>query len=225
MSYAGLPRTTTDFLAGLEANNSRDWFEAHRAEYERDWLGAGLDLVTALSAPCAALTPPLLAVPKLNASLRRIHRDVRFSRDKRPYEPRLHLILSSGPDFNKVPGVHLVISAKGFGFGAGHYGFAPAQLDAYRRRVSNPDGRAEFLAVLARAETTGARLDPPDLTRVPKGFEAADWDLLIRRKSLILRTGADRGLPEWLFTPDAPTRLMQTVAALNPLTHWITQFL
>ena len=82
MSYAGLPRETIRFLAGLSAENNREWFESHRADYESAWLNAGLDMIAALSGPVSALG--LTAVPKLNASLRRIYRDTRFSRDKRP---------------------------------------------------------------------------------------------------------------------------------------------
>ncbi|MBH1974239.1 MAG: DUF2461 family protein [Rhodobacteraceae bacterium] len=107
MSYAGLPRETTRFLAGLAAENNRDWFESHRAEYQAFWLNAGLDLIAALSGPVSELG--LTAVPKLNASLRRIHRDTRFSRDKRPYDPALHMIFSVGTAFNKEPGVHIVL--------------------------------------------------------------------------------------------------------------------
>ena len=221
MSYAGLPKTTVEFLAGLEANNDRDWFEAHRTEYDRDWLGAGLDLIAALSAPCAGLSPPLLAVPKLNASLRRIHRDVRFSKDKRPYEPRLHLILSSGPVFNKQPGVHIVISPKGLGYGAEFYGFAPATLDAYRRKVCNPTERALLQDLLDQAAAVGAHLLPPDLTRVPKGFDPAPWDHLIRRKSLIVRTGPDLPHPDYLFGLGAVEGLMAVVRALAPLCNWL----
>ena len=165
MPYPGLPRETLTFLAGLENDNSRDWFKNNCPAYDRYWTAAGLDLIAALSAPCAALTPSLLAVPKLNASLRRIHRDVRFSKDKRPYDPRLHIILSTAPAFNKAPGVHLVISPKGLGFGAGFYGFEPASLDEFRHNVASPQGRAVFETLLAKAAAVGAVLQDPDLTK------------------------------------------------------------
>lgn len=223
--YQGLPRATPDYLAALAAHNDRDWFEARRDRYAQDWLAAGLDLAAALSGPCAGLTPPLLAVPKLNASLRRIHRDVRFSPDKRPYDPRLHLILSTGPAFNKVPGVHIVIGADGLGYGAGHYGFTPPMLERFRHRLCEPGARAGLEALLAQAAQVGCLLDPPDLTRVPRGFDAApDWDHLIRRKCVILRTPAPLPLPAWLFTPDCVDGLMRIVRALNPLAHWLTEF-
>lgn len=216
MGYEGLPQETVRFLAGLEANNTRDWFEAHRADYERFWLAAGLDLAAALSKGAARLG--LMAVPKLNASLRRIHRDVRFSSDKRPYHARLHLILSTGPAFNKVPGVHLVIGGTGWGYGAGHYGFTPAALDRWRSTVSDPEGRAEVMGWLAAAEAAGCPLDPPDLARVPKGWTGgAGWDHLLRRKMVIARTQADVPLPDWLFAPGAVDRLVALVAELAPL--------
>jgi len=224
MSYAGVPRGMVSYLAALEQHNNRDWFEAHRAEYEVHWLGAGLDLVAALSGPCAALKPALMAVPKLNASLRRINRDVRFAKDKRPYDPRLHLILSTGPLFNKVPGVHLVIDAAGIGYGAGHYGFAPDGLDRYRRTLADPGERAGFEALLAQAAGVGAVLDPPELARVPKGFAAAGWDGLIRRKSVIVRTPVHLAHPDWLFGRDAIPHLMAIVAALNPVAQYLCRF-
>jgi uncharacterized protein (TIGR02453 family) len=226
MSYDGLPRQTLAFLQGLEAENSRDWFEAHRGEYESFWLKAGLDLVAALAGPAAALRPPLLAVPKLNASLRRIFRDVRFSADKRPYEPRLHLILSTGSAFNKEPGVHLVIGARTLGYGAGHYGFTPAGLDAFRQEMSDAAARAAFLGRVAEAETVGCGWDAPDLARVPRGYAAApDWDHLLRRKHVVVRTLTDIPHPDWLFTPEAPAELARILAALNPLAQDLRRFL
>ena len=225
MDYAGFPRAALGFLADLEANNDRGWFEAQRAVYDKLWLGAGLDLIAALSAPCSQLRPPLLAVPKLNASLRRIHRDVRFSRDKRPYDARLHIILSTGPAFNRAPGVHLVIGPASFGFGAGAYGLGPDQLDRYRRFVSTSEGRQEFEALLAAAASVGADLDPPELARPPKGYDTAEWDGMIRRKSVIVRAPKDQAHPVWLFGPDAVEGLMTLVRALNPLTHWLQRIL
>ncbi|MEO8242140.1 MAG: DUF2461 domain-containing protein [bacterium] len=219
MGYAGLPRGTVGFLAGLDAENDRGWFEAHRAEYERDFLGGGLDLVAALSGPCAELG--LLAVPKTNGSLRRIFRDVRFSKDKRPYEPRLHIILSTRQAFNKVSGVHLVISGQGIGYGAGWYGLEPAALEGYRQRILDPVQRDAFKALLSQAATVGARLDAPDLARVPKGYEPAPWDSLLRRKSVIVRTEPVAPHPDWLFGPDAVSGWMAIVGALAPLARWL----
>lgn len=219
MEYAGLPRETFAFLRGLEAHNDKGWFDAHRGDYERFWLAPGLDLVAALSGEAAGMG--LLAVPKLGASLRRIHRDVRFSKDKSPYQPWLHLILSTGPAFNKVPGMHLVLTPRGLGYGAGQYGLEPAALEAMRGRICDAGERARLLAAIGAAEAVGSRLDPPELARVPKGYQAAEWDHLLRRKSLILRSVEDIPPPEWLFTGEAVAGLAGIVRAHLPLLEWL----
>lgn len=222
MSYPGLQHETLDYLRDLAAHNDRDWFEAHRDRYERLWQTAGLNLIAALGPFCAAMQPRLLAVPKLNHSLRRIHRDTRFSKDKTPYQPWLHLILSTGPAFNKVPGMHLVLSPEGLGYGAGHYGLEPEALDHMRKRICDPVDRNRLLKAIEAANGVGSTLDPPDLARVPKGYAAdADWDHLLRRKGMIVRTQVNRPAPDWLFTSEAPERLAEITRAHLPLLQWL----
>ncbi|MBL9052706.1 MAG: DUF2461 domain-containing protein [Tabrizicola sp.] len=223
MGYTGLPRQTFGFLGDLQANNTRAWFESHRAEYETYWLTAGLDLIGALAPLCEVMSPRLLAVPKLNQSLRRIHRDTRFSKDKSPYQPWLHLILSTGPEFNRVPGMHIVLTPEGLGYGAGHYGLEPAALERMRARFCNAAERAALVSALESAEAVQSTLDAPDLARVPKGYAAEpDWNHLLRRKSLIVRTQTDLPPPDWLFTPEAPERLAAIARAHLPLLAWLT---
>lgn len=224
MGYPGLRRTTFDYLGALAAHNDRDWFEAHRGDYEAHWLQAGLDLTAALAPLCQAMEPRLLAVPKLNQSLRRINRDTRFSKDKTPYQPWLHLILSTGPAFNKVPGMHIVLQPEGLGYGAGHYGLEPAALDRMRARICTPADREALLRALAAAQAEGSEIDPPDLARVPKRYDAApDWDHLLRRKGMIVRTQRNLPAPDWLFSPDAPDELARITRAHLPLLHWLTR--
>lgn len=222
MPYLGLPKASLAFLQDLAAHNARDWFEAHRADYDTLWLRAGLDLIAALGPACEGMTPRLLAVSKLNQSLRRIHRDTRFSKDKTPYQPWLHLILSTGPAFNKVPGMHIVLQPEGLAYGAGHYGLDPAALDRMRARITNRHDREALLSALDAAGQVASLLDPPDLARLPKGYEAApDWEHLLRRKGLIVRTQTPLPAPDWLFTPEAPERLAAITRAHLPLLGWL----
>jgi uncharacterized protein (TIGR02453 family) len=222
MAYAGVESGTFDYLRALAAHNDRDWFEAHRDQYEQHWLKPGLDLVAALAPVCEEMEPRLLAVPKLNQSLRRIHRDTRFSKDKTPYQPWLHLILSTGPAFNKVPGMHIVLRPEGLGYGAGHYGLEPAALDRMRTRVCDLRDRARLLEALEVTATVQSSLDPPDLTRVPKGYAAdPEWEFLLRRKGLIVRTQTHLAPPDWLFSPAAPDQLALIIRAHLPLLEWL----
>ena len=221
MTYAGLPRDTPRFLADLAAGNSRPWFEANRARYETAWKAAGLDLLEALGPIAGGGRPRLEAVPKLNAGLKRIQRDIRFSSDKTPYAPVLHLVLPVAGDNARHRGMHLAIHPDRLGFGAGHYGLEGPDLARFRARVCDPGDRAALLAATARAEDAGSHWDAPDLKRVPPGFGAAPgWDHLLRRKSVIVR-GEIAGLPDWLFTPAAPAELGRLIDAHRPLLAWL----
>ena len=94
--FEGMPRQAVDFLKSLKANNNREWFEAHRADYEAHFVEPAMDLIQALAPIAEALDPPHQAVPKVNKSLRRIHRDTRFSKDKTPYHTHMHIVLWTG---------------------------------------------------------------------------------------------------------------------------------
>jgi uncharacterized protein (TIGR02453 family) len=219
MSYPGLPRGTVDFLAGLAAHNEKPWFDARRAEYERDWKAAGLDLVAALAPFAEAAMPRLSAVPKIGGALRRIHRDTRFSADKRPYEPQLHIALTLAGAAHA--GVHLVVQPDRLAFGAGEWMLDPLALARFRARVQGAEARAALLAAVAEAEAAGSRWDAPDLRRLPSGTTAdPDWEHLLRRKSVILR--GEMPLPDWLFTPQAVPELTRLAAAHLPLLAWLS---
>jgi len=219
-AYAGLPRATIDFLSALAAHNDRDWIAAHRADYESAWKAAGLALAAALVAPAAETG--LTVVPKIDGSLRRLHRDTRFSADKRPFHARMHLILAAGEPVGRRPGVHLVIGPDGFDYGVGEWAMAPARLAAYRAAVSDGRRRGPLLRHVAAAEDLGCAFDPPDLVRLPRGLTAAgDWEHLLRRKHFVLRTQEPRPLPAALFTPEAPGMLAGIAATLAPVALWL----
>jgi uncharacterized protein (TIGR02453 family) len=72
------------FLRGLARHNEKPWFEAHRAQYEAAVLAPMREFVEEVDVRLATLIPELEGHPK--RSLFRIHRDVRFSRNKQPYK-------------------------------------------------------------------------------------------------------------------------------------------
>ena len=85
------------FLRGLRKNNKKEWFEAHRPNYEREILTPLRAVAEELDVRFAALAPEFEANPK--RSLFRIHRDVRFSKDKSPYKSHAALWV-----YHRAPG-------------------------------------------------------------------------------------------------------------------------
>ncbi len=220
--FIGFGPETFAYLAELKANNRRSWFEANRDRYEAHWKAPALAFIEAIRPGLAALAPPLKAEAKINGSLRRINRDVRFSADKAPYEPMLHLIFWPGDHPNRGAGVHFVLHPDGIGYGAGRWAFDAPVLARYRARLADPVAREALLAALRAAESVGCHLDAPHLKKVPPGH-AADpgWDYLLRYKGIVVRTMEGRLMPGWIGDARAVDDVLDRIRVLMPLIAWL----
>ncbi len=79
MGFSGFPNEGLTFLAGLALNNDRAWFSAHKADYKDHVEGPAKCLLEALTPILSDLTGQ-----PMGGKIFRIHRDVRFSKDKTP---------------------------------------------------------------------------------------------------------------------------------------------
>src|SRR5947208_986392 len=91
-SFAGFPPAGLQFLAGLQANNNKTWFDANRADYDTGLIAPARQFVVDLGAKLREqVSPRIHAEPRTGGSLMRINRDTRFSKDKSPYKDYLGL--------------------------------------------------------------------------------------------------------------------------------------
>ncbi|HEY1224624.1 MAG TPA: DUF2461 domain-containing protein [Brevundimonas sp.] len=100
--FPGFDPADLAFLSDLAVHNDRDWFTAHRAVYDDRLRPAMEAMITAASDACAARGLPLMGDAK--KSLFRIHRDVRFSKNKAPYKTHMAGMLTRG-SFRATPGM------------------------------------------------------------------------------------------------------------------------
>jgi uncharacterized protein (TIGR02453 family) len=187
-NFTGFGREAFTFLTELAAKQDRAWFEPRKALYETAVRGPMVDLMADLVAALAARRIPLRGDPA--RAVFRIHRDVRFSREKLPYKTNVGGALTR--DGGKMsPGVLYVHIDPGGSFAAvGFYRPEPAALGAIRTRIATKP--AIFRSVLNKLDAAGLPLDPDDdaLKRTPRGFEhVTDPDIAdaLRRRSLIVR--------------------------------------
>lgn len=186
--FCGYPAAAFAFFRGLAANNEKPWFEANRASYESAVKAATGDLIDAVSHALRAQDLPLEGDRKRSGF--RIHRDVRFSKDKRPYKTAAGVVWyrqGSGKDGAGILYFHL---DPGACFAAAAFYLPdPEVLGAIRERIRvHPD---RFLSMQARLGEAGLTLDASDtLTRMPRGFEdlaGAETAPALRLKSFIVR--------------------------------------
>jgi len=94
-TFAGFPPEGLAFLDGLARDNTKAYFDAHRATYESALLEPAKAFVVALGEELhTRVSPAIRAEPRVNGSILRINRDTRFSADKTPYKD--HLTSGSG---------------------------------------------------------------------------------------------------------------------------------
>lgn len=203
-----IERDAADFLADLKANNARDWFNDNRARYVQALKTPGAAFAKALAGELAGLHGG-----PVKAKVFRINRDLRFSRDKTPYNAHLHISVADGEGgaawmFGLDP-EKLVI-------GYGCFAFAKQALDAWRTAVAGPDGAA-LADELAAAKL---RLDPPALKRVPAphGQDHPRAGLL-RRKGLAV--WIDDLPQDMCFGPQGPARIAKRLSATDPVRLWL----
>lgn len=128
-------KKTLVFLAELERHNDRDWFKANKDRYEEHVLGPALALVAALKAPLKKVTRHVVVDDKkVGGSLMRIYRDVRFSKDKRPYNPYIAMRFrhADGPH---GPGFYLRIRSDAVDAGTGIWQPEPDKLKKIRDHI------------------------------------------------------------------------------------------
>lgn len=176
-----------DLLAGLEADNSKDWFDAHRDEM-RDFVQRPFaEVLVAITERLADGPMPLTGGEK---TMYRMNRDVRFSRDKSPYSAHASGVLTRSGTKGESDGLtYLHLDARGGFVASGFYGLAPKNLAPIRDRiVERPEVFEEAVEALT---AKGYALSQDDkLTAMPQGFsQHADepFASYLKLKSLIVR--------------------------------------
>jgi len=222
-AFTGFQFETLDFLRDLGANNTKPWFDAHRDEYARDYLAPALAFITAMDAPLRRLNPTVHADPRVNGSLFRINRDVRFSRDKTPYKDHLDLFFWAGEGRSRErPGFFFRLRADRVILGAGIHAFDARMLEAYRASVLDDDRGTALEAAVAEAEGAGAIVEGVGYRRVPAGFDPAH-----RRAGLLLHNALhasfDEPVPSSISTASFVDHCLARFRPLAPLLDWVAE--
>ncbi len=199
--FTGWPARALEFYRGLEADNSKAYWTAHRSEYD-----------TFVLAPMQALLEDLEGEFG-EGRIFRPYRDIRFSADKTPYKTAIGATLGGSG--------YVHFSASGLGVGAGCHVMAPDQLARFRAAVEEDRSGEALVAAVAAVEADGVSVTARErLKRVPRGLDPehprAD---LLRDKDLA--AWIEWPVAPWLHTAAAEDRVVESLRASRPLTDWL----
>jgi len=171
--FKGLPKDFFVFFKDLSKQNERAWFEENKQRYKDSVVAPLSDFIAAM-APCVAKISKHFTVdPRPNGgSMFRIYRDVRFSKDKRPYKESagVHFRHALGRDAH-VPGFYMHFAPDEVFFGGGIWMPESDALNKIRRTIADkPKAWKKIVDDKAFAKTFGT-VRGDALVRPPKGFD------------------------------------------------------
>jgi uncharacterized protein (TIGR02453 family) len=204
VSFTGFPVAALDFYDDLEMDNSKSFWEAHRAVYK-----------DAVEAPMKALTAAL--EPEFGpAKVFRPYRDVRFAKDKTPYKTHQGAFVASGPS----TGWYVEISARGTRVGAGFYDASGPHLAAVREAMAEERTGRALERLLRKLERAGFEVGGEQLKTSPRGYDADHPRIhLLRHKQLFV--GRSYGFEADAIDAGLLDRVRADWQALRPLVSWL----
>ncbi len=201
MAFRGWPAEAIEFYEGLEADNTRAYWQDHKKEYEELVRLPMTELLTELAGEFG------------DGKIFRPYRDVRFSRDKSPYKTAIGATLEGGG--------YVQFSAQGLAAGSGYYVMMADQLDQYRRAVDDDKSGGELAALVARLGKIGIEITGHDtLKTAPRGYSKDHPRIdLLRHKGLI--AWKQWPVAAWMGTAKAKQRVIDFLTTARPLNAWL----
>lgn len=231
-AFSGFRPAALTFLRALKRNNRREWFAANRATYEREIKDQLKAFVEELDVRFATLAPEFVGDPR--SSLFRIHRDIRFSRDKSPYKTHAAFWI-----FHRAPGRGVgqtVDGGAGFYFhlepgaslvAAGLWMPPRPKLQLVRDAIADDPGAWESVVLAAPFVRRFGGLNEDDpgvlLKRLPRGYApghpAERW---LKFNSFTV----SRALPDTaVLSPTLASAVMRDFTAMLPFSRWLNRAL
>jgi uncharacterized protein (TIGR02453 family) len=200
MAFRGWPVEALEFFEGLEADNSKTYWQQNRDVYD------GM-----VRAPMEELLEEL-APEWGEGRIFRPYRDIRFSADKSLYKTNIAAVIGNG---------YVQLTADGLGAGCGMYEMARDQLDRYREAVAEDRSGVELAELVAGARAAGLEITGHEILKTaPKSYPKDHPRIeLLRHKGLI--TWREWPAGAWLGTRRAKDRVVEFLRQSKPIMEWL----
>jgi len=204
VEFTGFPVAALDFYDDLEIDNTKSFWEKHKAVYDEA-------VKVPMIALCAALGPEFG-----EAKIFRPYRDVRFAKDKTPYKTHQGAYVQVAD----ATGWYVQVSAAGVRTGAGFYSAAGPRLAAFRDAVSDQRTGPGLVRILGKLDKAGYEIGGDKLKTTPRGYAADHPRIdLLRHRSLTV--GRTLGFEPVVHTPELLDLVRADWRAMRPLVEWV----
>ncbi len=207
---------TLSFLFENMMMDSRDWFKAHREEYEKNVVEPMVEVFNSLAPGMLEIDPEFMCIPQVGKSISRLWRDTRFMRGGSIFRDYIWLNFIREKHVG-LPGYYFSVSPAGASWGCGWYYTGTETMRQIRSRVLSHDpmwisadkayrGQTAFTMVGEKYKKS-PYLNKPDRERT--------W---LDMRSVNFETGTD---PDILFSPELSDRVLADFKAIAPVYNFL----
>lgn len=207
--------TTIKFLKDITKNNNRDWFLAHKAQYE-----SALQNIKDLSEDVKKNLNKKDLIEE--AKVFRIYKDVRFSKDKTPYKNHF------GVHFKRATaqrrgGYYMHIEPGGSFVGGGFWEPNPEDLKRIRDEFAFDDKPIRKIIKAATFVKYFGQLEGDELKTAPSGYDRNHpaIDLIRKKQFTVMRKFSDKEVAD----PGFPKEVLKTFEAMRPFFDYMSEVL
>jgi uncharacterized protein (TIGR02453 family) len=172
--FSGFPREGLTFLDNIIINNSKEWLDDHKDEYEKYIVAPNKAYVEEMGEHLQILVPTIHAIPKINKSLFRIYRDARFHRLD-PIKERIGIIFWQGATHRmQSSSFYMHYDPFEIFVATGIRNFKAPLLATYREYIKNNAKREALHNILEELKNKGYSIPEPQYKRYPLGLDKDD---------------------------------------------------
>lgn len=220
--FNGFPRGSATFYADLSANNNKQWFDAHKDDFEKLVIQPARDFVFEMGKVLKKISPGIIADPRVNKSIFRPYRDTRFSKDKTPYKTHLGIFLWEGnrPKM-ECPGYYLHLEPPQLMLGVGIHCFSKPLLEQYRESVVDPKHGRSLAKALGQVKRNGEySIGVKHYKKTPRGYDSDHKNAeLLLYNGLAAAFATD--IPEEFYSAKLIEYCFERYKDMSPIQKWL----
>lgn len=219
--FKGFPDDLFLFLADLAANNNRSWFNDNKARYQQNIVEPMQEFIIAMGERLPSISQYFVADPRtIGGSMFRIYRDIRYTKDKRPYKENVGCMFRhvAGKDAH-APGFYLHLEPGNIFAGGGIWLPPNTIVNRIRTQIVEAPRAWERIITDRRILQTGG-ISGEGLKRPPRGYDP-DHRFIddLKRKSFYVMQEFDQSI---VSTSKFIDQVEASFKTASPLMRFVT---
>lgn len=208
----------SQFFAELEDNNHKEWFHANKKRYEQFVKNPFVNLLEDLLGKVMEFEPEIS--PNAKDAMFRINKDVRFSKDKTPYNTLMKAGFAPGGKRSELPAYYLGIDKETIHLGGGLYGLKAPQVRAVRLLISSNLERFHGIVEDQLFIDSFGELQGEKAKRLDKDFQDVDSPYIANKQFYAM---AKLPLKDYLASEELAKVILSYFKAIHPLQQFLTE--